>query len=132
MEREKVNVNTKSIPLWIIRVTAALLLLMGIVIWTGSADSLITFHIVLGVVLSITLLVVAIQAFRAGVSAGLPILAVVWALAMPVLGLTQGILPESAALFVQVFHLVVGVGAWVLAEIVVRRMPAKPSRPTRR
>ena len=50
-------------------------------------------------------------------------LVAIWALALPILGLTQGMFPDSLALFVQVFHLLVGVGAWVLAEMLVRRMP---------
>jgi hypothetical protein len=129
---ETVNVNTKSIPLWIIRITAALLLIMGVAIWTGSADSFITFHILLGVVLSVALLVVAAQAFRAGVAPGLPVLVVIWAVAMPVLGLTQEMLPESFALLVQVFHLLVGVGSWALGEVLVRRMPKGTSRTSRR
>ncbi len=123
--------NTKSIPLWIVRGSAALLLIMGLVIWTGNADSLITFHILLGVVLSLALIVIAVQALRTGVSPGLPVLALVWAIAMPVLGLTQETLPESLALLVQVFHLLVGVGSWLLAEVLVRRMPKAKSRTSR-
>ena len=115
--------TTRSIPLWIIRVVAALLLIMGVMIWPGNADWLVLPHVALGAVLSLALLVLAYQGFRAGVSPSLVMLAVVWALALPVLGLTQGILPDSLALVVQVFHLLVGVGAWVLAEILVRRMP---------
>jgi hypothetical protein len=118
-------VSTKSIPLWIIRVAAALLLIVGVVIWPGNADGLIASHIVLGAVLTITLFVLEYQAFRAGVSPGLVVLAVVWSLALPVLGLTQGMFPESLAIVARVFHLLVGVGAWLLAETLVRRMPKK-------
>lgn len=114
--------NTKSIALWIIRVVAALLLILGIMVWPGNADGLITPHIALGVVLTIALLVMDYQAFRAGVSPGLVALAVVWALALPVLGLTQEMLPESFATFTQLFHLLLGVGAWLLAETLGRRM----------
>lgn len=115
--------TTRSIPLWIIRVLAALLLIMGVVIWPGNADWLILPHVALGAVLTIVLLVLAFQAARAGVSPGFVALAVIWALALPVLGLTQGIFSDSLALLAQVFHLLVGVGAWVLAEALVRRMP---------
>jgi len=117
--------STKSIPLWIIRVVAVLLLVLGVVVWPGNADGLIAPHIALGVVLALTLFVLEYQAFRAGVSPALVALAVVWSLALPILGLTQAMLPDSLALFAQVFHLLVGVGAWVLAEILVRRMPSK-------
>jgi hypothetical protein len=125
LQREIIAVNTKSIPLWIIRVATALLLIMGIMVWPGNADGLITPHIGLGVVLTIALLVVDYQAFRAGVSPGLVGLAVVWALALPVLGLTQEMLPESFAVFTQLFHLLLGVGAWLLAETLVRRMTTR-------
>ena len=117
--------STKSIPLWIIRVLAALLLILGVVVWPGNADGLIVPHIALGVVFVLTLFVVEYQAFRAGVSPTLVALAVVWSLALPVLGLTQGMLPDSLAMIGQVFHLILGVGAWLLAETLVRRMPSK-------
>jgi hypothetical protein len=117
--------RTKSIPLWIVRAVAALLLILGIVVWPGNADGLIAPHIVLGVVLTLALLVLEYQAFRAGVSPALVALAVVWSVALPVLGLTQAMLPDSLAISAQVFHLIVGVGAWVLAETLVRLMPKK-------
>ena len=117
-----VNLNTKSIPLWTIRVAAALGLIMGVVIWPGNADGLILPHVALGAVLSLALLVLAYQGFRAGVSPGLVLLAVIWAVALPVLGLTQGIFPDTLAFAVQVFHLAVGIAAWALAEVLGRRM----------
>jgi hypothetical protein len=123
--REIISMSTKSIPLWIIRVVALLLLIVGIVVWPGNADALIAPHVVLGVVLTLTLFVLEYQAFRAGVSPALVALAVVWSMALPIMGLAQGMLPDSLAMAAQVFHLLVGVGAWVLAEILVRRMPKK-------
>lgn len=123
--------SSRSIPLWVVRVTAVLLLVLGLVIWTGNADWLISSHIVLGVILAVALLVIAIQALRAGVARGLAAVSIVWAVALPVLGLTQSAFSESLTLFVQVFHLLAGLGAWVLAELLVRQMPVKRARKKR-
>jgi hypothetical protein len=110
----------------VIRITAVILLIMGAVIWMGNGDSLITFHILIAVVFTIAVLAVTIQAFRAGISRGLVILALVVDLALPVLGLTQGMLfPESLAWIAEILHLGLGVGAWVLAEMLALQLSRK-------
>lgn len=91
--------------------SAALLLLLGVVIWTGSGDRLITVHIALGAVLVLTVWVLAVIATTAGVSRLVVAVAVVWSLIVPVLGLTQdGLVAGGWHWTVQVLHLVVSMG----------------------
>ena len=124
--REEPYVKPASILTWIIRIAAAILLVMGAFIWTGNYDSLVTIHILVGVVFTIALLVLTFQAFRGGVARGLVLLALVVDLALPVLGLTQGmIFPESLAMVGGIVHLALGVGAWVLAEMLTLRLGKK-------
>lgn len=91
--------------------SAALLLLLGVIIWTGNGDRLITLHIALGSVLVITVWMLAVIATTAGVSRLIVALAVVWSLIVPTLGMTQdGLLAGGWHWTVQVLHLVVSMG----------------------
>ena len=115
-----------SIVLWIIRIAAAVLLIMGAVIWMGSGDSLITIHILIGVVFTIAALALTYLASRAGVARGLVFAALVVDLALPLLGLTQGMLfPESLAWIAAILHLALGLGAWALAEMLALQVGKK-------
>jgi hypothetical protein len=125
-KQEKNSMKSTSILQMVIRVIGLLQLILGIAVWTGNADFLIMFHILLGSVLTVALWVLAYQASRAGVSQWLVILAVVWALVLPIWGLAQEhILPEAYNWIAQVLHLLSGVGAVGLAEILAGQMRKK-------
>ena len=110
--------NNTSIFQWIVRITGLLALTLGIVFWTGNAESLVIAHILLGCLLTLALFVLVYQAYRAGVSTMLVGLAAVWAIGLPVYGLLQDrILPESYEWLAQVLHLLCAIGAMGLAEI---------------
>jgi hypothetical protein len=107
-----------SIAQMVVRITGTIQLLMGFVIWPGIAGFLIPVHILLGLVLVIALLTLAYLANRSGISAGLVILTVVWALALPVVGFTQeNLLPETGHWIIQVVHLLLGIGAIGIGEL---------------
>ena len=115
-----------SILQWIIRVTGLIQLILGIVVWTGNADFLIICHILVGSILVIALWVLAYQALRAGVSKWLVILAAAWGLILPIWGLAQDkLLPETGHWIIQVVHLLCGVGAVGMAEILASKMHKK-------
>ena len=117
-----------SILHWTVRIAAALLLISGAVVWTGSADVLIPIHILLGVVLTIALLVLTYRGFAGGVARGLVVGVLIVSLVLPVLGMTQSALvPESLAWVAQIVHLALGLGAWALAETLFLRLGKKGS-----
>jgi hypothetical protein len=63
-------------------------------------------------VLVLSLWVLAVRAAQVGVSRGLVVLALVWGLILPILGLTQTRLaPGNAHWTIQILHLLVGLGA---------------------
>jgi hypothetical protein len=96
----------------IVRVMAVILIVLGVLIWTGNFDGLIPVHITAGVILVLTLWTLAVLAAVAGINRGLIVLAIVWGLIVPVLGLTQTQLVYGSAHWViQVIHLLVGIGA---------------------
>ena len=89
-----------------------LLLVLGIIIWTGKGDQLIGVHVLAGVVLVLSLWTIAAIAARSGVPAGTVALAGTWGLVVVVLGLVQeGLLPGSLHWTIQVLHVVISMGA---------------------
>lgn len=115
-----------SILQWVTRVTGLIQLILGIVVWTGNADFLIIYHILVGSILVIALWVLAYQALRAGVSKWLVILAAAWGLILPIWGLAQEkLLPETGHWVIEVLHLLSGVGAVGIAEILTSKMHKK-------
>ncbi len=111
----------------LVRFTGVLLIILGILFWTGNALTLIPVHMLLGFVLVLSLWTLAVLAARAGVPLGPVVLAVVWGLIVPILGVTQGqLLPGSAHWVIQALHLLVGLGAMGQAEGLAARIKAVP------
>ncbi len=110
----------------LVRLCGLALLTLGLLFWTGNARDLIPLHMLLGLVLVLSLWVLAGLAARAGVPMGLVALAVAWGLIVPALGLTQDqLLPGSAHWVIQVLHLLVGLGAIGQAEGLAARIKAR-------
>ena len=106
-----------------LRVSGLLLILLGLAIWTGRADQVIPVHMFLGFVLVLSLWTLAFFAARAGIAMGWVLLAVVWGLVAPILGLTQErLLTGDWHWTIQVLHLLIGVGAIGQGEGLVLRM----------
>lgn len=108
-----------------VRAVGALVLVLGLVMWTGGAPGfLVPIHMLLGIVLVIALIAAAVLGARRGLPTGFVVLTVVWALFTPVLGLNQqGLLPD-AHVVVQVAHLLVGLVAIGLGEMIGARTKA--------
>lgn len=101
----------------------AIMIVLGLLFWSGNADSLIPLHMLLGVVLVLLLWAIAVMALVARVNPVLALVAIVWGLIVPVLGVTQErILPTSAHWIIQVLHLLVGLIAISLANILARQI----------
>ena len=110
----------------LVRFCGLALVTLGLLFWTGNARDLIPLHMLLGLVLVLSLWVLAGLAARAGVPMGLVALAVAWGLIVPALGLTQAqLLPGSAHWVIQVLHLLVGIGAIGQAEGLAARIKAR-------
>ena len=110
-----------------IRFTGSILLYMGLVFLLGYGHSFASLHALLGLVLTIALFALIYRAFRAGVPLPLVLLAAVWAAALPVWGMIHGTaLPASLYRVSQILHLVCGLGAIGLAEMLAARL--RPAR----
>ena len=106
----------------VLRASVLLALILGILFWTGNATSLVLVHMGLGIlaVLSLWTLGAAIASTKGGI--GLAIGAFVWGILVAALGLTQGtLLAGSTHWVIQVLHLLVGLAAIGLGEMLARR-----------
>lgn len=107
----------------LVRLSGLILIILGIIFWTGHALGLIPVHMVVGLILAISLWVLAFLGARSGVGAGMVTLVVVWALVMLVFGAMQTkLMPGSAHWVIQVLHLLIGIGAIGLGDQVGTRI----------
>ena len=110
--------NITSVLQMIVRVVGLILLVLGLLFWTGNAHSLAQAHIWLGYLLTLALFVLVYQAFRAGAPVGMLVGAVAVGAALPLVGLNQGsIFSESLHWLAQVLHALLGIIAIGLAEM---------------
>lgn len=92
----------------------ALLLVLGLIIWTGIGDHerLVAVHVSIGVVLVLTLWTIAAIAARSGVPAGTVAFAAGWGLLVALFGLAQeDLLTGSWHWTIQVLHVAISMGA---------------------
>jgi uncharacterized membrane protein len=100
-----------------IRITGTLLIILGIILWTGNADGLKGIHILIGLLLIICLWILAYGGARNGADTWLVVTAVIWGFITPALGLAQeNIATGSGHWVIQVVHLLVGIAAIGLGE----------------
>jgi len=103
---------------WIVRIGGVLLLLSGLLFWTNDAPrSLVPLHMLVGVILVVSLLLLAWLAAQAGAPVGLAAGAAVVALAVLAVGWTQtSLLPGGSHWIIQGLHLLLGMAAVGLGE----------------
>ena len=113
----------------VVRILGSIMIVLGLLFWTGNALALIPVHMLLGLVLVLSLWAVGLLAARSGEQPALVALAIAWGFVVPILGYTQdSLLPGPAHWLIQVVHLLVGVTAIGLAETLARRGLARPTR----
>jgi hypothetical protein len=115
---------TLTISQMLVRITGVLLLILGLLIWTEGATNLIMIHMLLGLILVISMWVLAGVSTRAGVSVGLAASVAIAGLIVLVLGVTQqSVLPNpSVHWIVQIVHLLIGMLAVGSAEAIGGRL----------
>lgn len=102
----------------VVRLAGVLLLLLGFAFWAGRALSLVNIHMLLGLVLVIALWLLAAAALSSGQAQGVAALAIIWGLLVLLFGMIQrSVLPGSGHWAVQVIHLLFGLVAIALGEL---------------
>jgi uncharacterized membrane protein YuzA (DUF378 family) len=106
-----------------VRACFVIMIVLGVLFWTGRAYSLLPLHEFLGFVLVLSLWTLAGLAASRHVPVGVVVIAFLWGLLLPVFGLTQAqIFPGSFHWIVQILHLLVGLAAVGQAENLARRI----------
>jgi hypothetical protein len=109
--------NATTVAQWLVRITGLVQIVLGLLFWSGTALALIPVHMLVGLVLVLSLWTLAGLALAARVGVGLPIVALVWGLVVPLLGVMQDqLLPGDLHWMIRGLHLLVGLTAIVLAE----------------
>jgi hypothetical protein len=107
----------------IIRLTWLILLVLGLLFWTGRDQTLVPAHAFLGLAFAFALWALAYLGVRCELPPGLVATVVLWGVVVPVVGMTQTrILTGSFHWIIQVLHLLVGFAAIALAESVCARI----------
>jgi hypothetical protein len=107
----------------LVRITGVLLLILGLLFWTGNVLNLIPLHMLIGLVLVLSLWLLSALAVQAGVPIGLAAGAAALALITLLLGVTQtGLLPGPAHWVIQVLHLLLGIATVGSGEIIGGRL----------
>jgi hypothetical protein len=115
----------------ILRISGGGALLLGLAFWAGYARSLLQLHMVLGIVLVVSLWLLAANAWRNRARAGLVAFAIGWGLLTWGLGGTQNwLLPGSFHWVVQLIHLLVGMSAFAIGQVLARAAPPGGTPPT--
>jgi hypothetical protein len=97
------------------------LVILGVLFWTGRALSLLPLHMLLGALFVVCLWLLAALALLAHARRGLAFLALLWSLIVPALGVAQlRLLPGSLHWFIQAVHLAVGLIALGLGHVLAR------------
>lgn len=110
-------------------VSGVLLLLLGILFWTGHALTLVPLHMALGGVLVLSMWMLAAIGLYTRSAVGLGIAVLAWSLVMPWLGMSQTqLLPGSGHWIIQALHLLVGVAAMGLGGVLAKRSKVARAR----
>jgi hypothetical protein len=124
--------NSINIALTLVRILGTVMIVLGLLFWTGNALELIPVHMLIGIAVVLLLWALAGLAARAGVPAQLVGLAFAWGLVVPALGMAQDqILLGPAHWIIRLLHLLVGLVALGLAhalayQALARVGPAQP------
>jgi hypothetical protein len=120
------------ILLMVLRVGGALLVILGVGLWTGHWYTFVGVHRTVGILFVLTLWAIAVIAIVQRRSVGVAAFALLWGLVIAAIGFTQQrILPGDLHWIVRVLHLIIGLAAMPIAERLApstRRVAAPAAR----
>ncbi len=112
-----------TVSKWVLRVSAILALILGIIIWANDslASSLVNIHLPLGVLVTLSLIVLGIMYGTAkGGNWGFASLAIVWGIIVFAVGAAQLGMNDPNVLY-KILHLLIGLLAIGIGEMVAAR-----------
>jgi hypothetical protein len=107
----------------LIRLTGLILIVLGVLFWTGHESQLMPVHIFIGLFFVLLMWIQGLLAALTKLGMGRVVAEFLWGIVVLALGMTQvQLLPGSAHWVIQVLHLLVGLGAIGFAEGVGARI----------
>ncbi|HEY5086284.1 MAG TPA: hypothetical protein VII66_02905 [Gemmatimonadaceae bacterium] len=117
--------KTTIIAQILMRAFGVILIVLGIIFWTGDALSLVNLHMPIGLLFVITLWLLSGLAAGAHQSMGLIMLGIVCGIVVLALGMTQrGLMVGSAHRVIRVLHLLLGLAGMGIGEQLAKRTRA--------
>ena len=106
---------------WIARIAAMGALLLGLIVWITGIN-IVAIHMLFGLTLTLSFLIVSSIMVLTGGRRVLGLAGIIYALIVPVFGVTQdALLPGDWHWLIRVAHLLVGLGALTLIQILSTR-----------
>ena len=113
-----------------VRILALLLVVLGMMFWSGRSFQMIPLHMRMGEVLIALLWILAGMGLRAGVSAPLGIGAIVYGFLAFLFAMNMGgLVPGRGHELIRVLHFLIGLGAVGLAEAIAARIKRSSAYP---
>ncbi|MBV8865785.1 MAG: hypothetical protein JO210_10365 [Acidobacteriaceae bacterium] len=107
---------------WVLRLAFLAALFLGVALWSGHGYSYLRLHMWIGFIATFALLLLVILGFVSRLRPALLFIALLWAMALPLIGIAQlRILPGSNHWVIQTIHLILGIGAIGLGEALSKR-----------
>ena|SRR5579859_4298860 len=112
-----------TIAVMVLRIAVLATLILGILFWTGNAINLIPIHMLIGIIVVLSLWTIGLaQGFMKGGSFALAAATFILGLILAIVGLyQQSWLAGSAHWVIQVIHLLLGLSAIALGEMIYGR-----------
>jgi hypothetical protein len=112
-----------TIAVMVLRIAVLATLILGILFWTGNANNLIPIHMLIGIIVVLSLWTIGLaQGFMKGGSFALAAATFILGLILAIVGLyQQSWLAGSAHWVIQVIHLLLGLSAIALGEMIYGR-----------
>ena len=115
-----------KIASWVVRLGGLIMIVLGLLFWTGNALGLVQEHMTLGLLVVLALWVLAATAMQKGVGVGLVIGAFVLGLVVIGFGMAQESLMSGATRVVveliRIVHLLLGLSLISFGEILTARL----------
>lgn len=112
-----------KIASWVVRLGGLVMIVLGLLFWTGNALTFVNEHMTLGLIVVVALWILAVTAMQKGVGVGLTLGALLTGIAVLVVGMTQTrLLPGSAHIIIEVVHFLLGLTLISVGEILTARL----------
>lgn len=112
-----------KIASWVVRLGGLVMIVLGLLFWTGNATGLVNEHMLLGIIVVLALWILAIVGMQKGLGVGLTLGALLTGVVVLIVGMTQTrLMPGSSHIIIEVVHFLLGLLLISFGEIITGRL----------